>query len=103
MSPLGPLLTFSSELWMYPGEAAWYFITLPLDCAEAISALQPPKSKGFGSVRVRATVGNSTWDTSVFPDKKRGSYLLPVKKEVRTKHKLKVGNKVSISLEIVDL
>lgn len=40
---------------------------------------------GWGSVRVRAVLGGSAWDTSIFPDAKSGTYLLPLKASIRAK------------------
>jgi hypothetical protein len=40
------------------------------------------KRNGFGSVRVRAQIGDTEQMTSVFPDSKRQVYVLPVKKPV---------------------
>jgi hypothetical protein len=59
--------------------------------------------RGFGSVRVSVTVGSTTWQTSVFPDSKTGTFVLPLKKSVRTAEHLKAGASVEAQLEIVDL
>ena len=59
-----------------------------------------PRGPGFGSVRVTATVGSSTWDTSVFPDKATGSFVLPVKKEVRGANDLLAGDAVEVQLRV---
>ena len=56
---------------------------------------------GFGSLRVEVTIGSTTWRTSVFPDTKRGTYLLPVKKQVRTAEGLAGGSVCSIELRVV--
>lgn len=53
----------------------------------------PPR--GFGSVRVEATVGGTTWRTSVFPDSRGGSYVLPVKRAVREAEDLDDGDQVT--------
>ena len=58
---------------------------------------------GFGSVRVAATVGTTSWRTSIFPDSKTGTYLLPVKKEVRDAEKLETVDNVRARVQIVDL
>jgi len=58
--------------------------------------------RGFGSVRVRVTVGSTTWSTSVFPDSRSGSYVLPVKKDVRVREGLQEGDQVAVALELVD-
>lgn len=96
---------FQAELWVYPGENAWYFVTLPFDHADEIEELSRTTStqRGFGSVRVRVTVGRTTWTTSVFPDNKAKSYLLPVKKQVRTAERLNEGAPVDVLLELVDV
>ena len=71
---------FSAPLWQHPGEASWHFISVPADISDDIAHLTAATRKGFGSVRVTATVGATTWQTSVFPDSKTGTYFLPVKK-----------------------
>ena len=70
---------FSAPLWQYPGEGSWYFVSVPADISDDIADLTAGTRKGFGSVRVTATIGSTTWQTSVFPSKS-GTYLLPVKK-----------------------
>lgn len=95
---------FTSELWMAPAEAAWYFVTLPHDVADDIEErTAPTRKRGFGSVRVQVTVGSTTWDTSVFPDTKRESYVLPVKKQVRAAEGLDDGDEVVVSLHLLDV
>ena len=39
--------------------------------------------------------------TSIFPDKKRGGYLLPLKAAVRTKEKIELGNTVAVTIELL--
>lgn len=94
---------FRAELWLYPGNVAWHFVTLPFDVADDIEEISRPVQRGFGSVRVTATVGRTTWSTSLFPDSKATSYLLPVKKQVRTAEGLVVGEPVDVELELVDV
>jgi len=52
---------------------------------------------------VRVAVGSTAWRTSIFPDRKTGTYLLPMKKAVRTDEHLVTGADVEAQLEIVDL
>ena len=94
---------FRAELWLYPGDAAWHFVTLPFEVADEIEEVSRPVQRGFGSVRVRVTVGRTTWSTSLFPDNKAQSYLLPMKKPVRTAEGLRVGDQVDIELELLDV
>lgn len=94
-------LTFTSTLWRWEARDAWRFVTVPADLTDAIRlGAGPPR--GFGSVRVEATVGATTWRTSVFPDTHRGSYLLPVKKAVRRAEDLDDGDQVTVTLRLLD-
>ncbi|MFC1733311.1 DUF1905 domain-containing protein, partial [candidate division KSB1 bacterium] len=52
----------------------------------------------FGSVPVEVTVGGTTWETSVFPNSKDGTYILPVKAPVRRKEGIYEGDKIKLIL-----
>ena len=87
----GPVLRWS-------GDAAWYFLTLPVDLSDEIRART--EHVGFGSVRVSATIGSTSWSTSVFPDKESGSYVLPVKAAVRRAEAIDDGDVVTARLVV---
>jgi hypothetical protein len=93
---------FEAPLWKYSGESAWYFITLPFDVADEIDEVAASSKRGFGSVRVEATIGSSTWNTSLFPDSKAKSFLLPVKKQVRLGENLQPEVPVAVALRLVE-
>lgn len=94
-------LEFDTDLWIYPGKAAWHFITVPTEYYEGIRQLSQINKKGFGSIRVEVTLGESTWKTSVFPDTKKKTYLLPIKKEIRKQNNVFDGDKLKISMRIL--
>jgi Domain of unknown function (DUF1905) len=87
--------TFKTQLWLYSGKGAWHFVTLPNEAAAEIKFF-PPSAKGFMPIPVKATIGETTWKTSVFPDSKSGSYLLAVKAEVRKKEGIAAGEEVTV-------
>jgi len=93
---------FVAELWRWQGDAAWHFLTVPEDVSDDIEDATGPLRRGFGSVRVRVTIGGSTWSTSVFPDKQRGAFVLPVKQAVRRAEGLDAGDRVTVGLELLD-
>ncbi|MGH3862191.1 DUF1905 domain-containing protein [Actinokineospora sp.] len=97
------VVNFDAELWDWDARRAdsWTFVSLPADASEEIRAVTGPR-RGFGSVRVRVTVGATTWTTSVFPDSGRGVYVLPVKRAVRRAEKLDVGDVAAVSVELLD-
>ena len=95
------MFRFEAPLWLWEAEAAWHFVTVPADISDEIEG-RSGERRGFGSVRVRVTIGSSTWSTSVFPDKKREAYVLPVKKDVRTREAVAAGDRVTVQLELLD-
>lgn len=94
---------FTAPLWLHPGAGAWHFLCVPPEISDDISDLSAGLRRGFGSVRVAATIGGTSWRTSVFPDSRQGTYLLPVKKEVRKAERLTAGDAVRTRLELIDL
>jgi hypothetical protein len=93
---------FVAELWLYSGDAPWHFLTLPAEVSDHIRDLTSTSRRAFGSVRVRVNVGRTTWSTSVFPDSVGRTYVLPVKKSVRVKEGIGVGDRVDVQLTVLD-
>jgi len=93
------VIQFTEVLWEYQGEAPWVFITLPAEDAEEVKA-RVPECAGFGSVRVDVVIGESRWQTSVFPDKGSGSFVLPVKRAIREQEGLAPGDTARVTLHI---
>lgn len=93
---------FRAKIWLYAGPAPWHFITLPTEIAAEIRELFEEVKRGWGSLPVEVTMGKTTWKTSIFPDKKSKSYLLPVKAEMRKKEKVGAGDEVNLELKVSD-
>jgi hypothetical protein len=67
--------TFKATLLRFPGPGGWTFAPVPDEHA-------PPATHGWGRTPVVATVDGTTWQTSVWRDKARGT-LLPVPARIR--------------------
>ena len=93
------MITVTGPLWMWSG-GSWHFLTVPAEAADEIRAHSLLNRAGFGSVKVEATINGVAWRTSVFP-LKGGGYLLPVKKEVRSKADIAAGDDVTVTLELL--
>ena len=91
---------FTASLWSYPGEPKWHFVSVPPEISDDITELTTGIRAGFGSVRVAVTVGASSWRTSIFPDSKTKTYVLPVKKDVREAENLGTGDSVRTRIQI---
>lgn len=102
-------LTFTSLLSVWRGEGAgrWYFLTVPDAQCDPIRAVRFANPRGFGSVRVEASIPSPSsgqavaWRTSVFP-LNGGGYLLPIKAEVRKRADLSAGDEVTVDLTLID-
>jgi hypothetical protein len=90
------------KLWQWHSDkASWYFITVPLKIAGEIRLVDAgPKRVGFGSLKVQATIGDTSWSTSIFPSAEHKTYVLPVKASVRKSEDLVVDKMVKVKLEV---
>jgi Domain of unknown function (DUF1905) len=95
-------VVFDAELWLWDARRtdAWTFVGLPAGESEEIRDLAGGLRRGFGSLRVRATIGSSTWTTSIFPGKT--GYVLPVKRSIRVAEALDVGDTATVTVELID-
>lgn len=94
------VISFRAKTWVYSGPAAWTFITLPKQQAARIRLISGPGGRGWGAVRVSARIGDSEWKTSIFPDAKSGSYVLPLKAEIRKREKIQEGQILAVELRL---
>ena len=92
---------FRAELWVGNGKGAWYFVTMPSDISKEMRALFSDLSPGFGSIAIKATIGKSEWQTSVFYDTKIQAFLLPIKSIIRKKETIHHGDMLDISIEVI--
>ena len=87
-----------AKVWLYPGMAGWHFIYVDKKHAAELKEKYGSKKRGFGSIPVVVTLGKTSWKTSIFPDKREGTYLLPLKAQVRTKEGIAHGDTVAFSI-----
>lgn len=92
--------TFKSKVLVYPGMSGWRFLVLPKKEAKEIKDKFGKMKRGWGSLPVTVTVGNTTWETSIFPDKKSESYLLPLKVAVRKAEEIMDDDTIQFSIKI---
>ena len=76
-------------------------MTLPARVSQEIRLVDAgPRRKGFGALRVTASIGETTWTTSIFPAAKLKSYLLPVKASVRKTCRLVEDRIVGVEIRV---
>lgn len=91
-------IEFSGKLWFWKGPAPWFFVTIPPQPSSDIKAISTLVTYGWGVIPVQVRLGNSKWQTSLFP--KDGSYLVPIKASVRKAEKIEEGDNVTIQLKV---
>ena len=103
-------VTHTGTLWLWSGpegSGSWHFLTIDGPAADAIRAheamrrLELGSARGFGSVKVAATIGATRWTTSVFPSGSHDGYVLPVKLAVRKAEDLAAGDEAEVVLELL--
>lgn len=82
-----------------PAKGSWYFLTIDGDVAAAIRT-HATNAAAWGSVCVKATIGDTTWRTSLFPSKQAGGWLLPLKAAVRKAETIAEGSEVEVTLTL---
>lgn len=101
-APAGPWAV-RGPVWLWqgsdgaPAKGGWYFLTIDGETAQAIRA-GAVNAAAWGSVYVEATIGGTTWRTSLFPSKAHGGWLLPLKAAVRKAEKIVEGTEVEAVL-----
>jgi hypothetical protein len=97
------MITVTAPIWLWSeGKGSWHFLTISAEEALEIRMESAASGirRGFGSVRVSATINGITWRTSIFPQKS-GGYILPIKAEVRRAASVGEGDEVRVTLDLV--
>jgi hypothetical protein len=89
---------FTGIVFEWRGPAPFYFVALSVEAADAVGAVASTVSYGWGCIPVTATIGRTTWTTSLIP--RDGGYLLPLRKNVRVALGTGTGAQVSGLLEL---
>jgi hypothetical protein len=95
------LYKLEGHTWLYPGHAGWVFVSLPPKETKSINEDFKEFKKGWGSLPVEVKIGKTKFKTSIFPDKKNGVYLLPIKKVVRKIEGIIPQDKIKYQINIM--
>ena len=93
-------LDVTGEIWHWRGPAPYYFVTVPADTSARLKEVAAVVTYGWGRVPVLAQVGDTEWETSLWP--KDGGYVVPLKDAVRHAEDLEEGELVTVELTVDD-
>jgi hypothetical protein len=88
---------FRGVIWYWRGPSPYHYVTVPEPVCDGLREWAFI-SYGWGMIPVAATIGGTSWSTSLFP--KDGGYVLPVKDAVRVAEDLQVDDTPSVLLMI---
>ncbi|MGB4677388.1 MAG: DUF1905 domain-containing protein [Aggregatilineales bacterium] len=91
-------IEFDGEIWFWRGPAPWFFVTVPQTESDDLKAILSYVTYGWGMIPVRARIGETEWETSLFP--KDGRYIVPIKASVRRAENIDEGDTVTVALDI---
>lgn len=94
-------IKFSSKVWKYNGaKACWYFVSLSEDDSLQIKYHNIFRLRGWGSLPVIVKIGKTEWKTSIFPDSKKGCYILPIKAAIRKAENIAESDEIEVDLKV---
>ena len=91
-------IEFTGKIWFWKGPAPWYFVTMPEEQSRDLKAISGFVTYGWGVIPVHVWIGHTEWRTSLFP--KDDCYIVPIKVSVRKAENLKLGDQVTVRLEV---
>ena len=91
-------LEVTGEIWFWRGPAPWHFVTVSGEAAAAIEHASSAVTYGWGMIPVVATIGSTTWTTSLWP--KDEAYIVPLKASVRRAEGIDLGDVVTVVLDV---
>jgi len=89
---------FDADVIYWRGPSPYFFAPIPAEHGAEIKQLAKFATYGWGVIPVEARIAGVVFRSSLFP--KDGSYLLPLKDDVRRKCNLTAGDAISAVIAI---
>lgn len=96
----GAAIVVKSKVWRWKEDAGWHFATVPKAQSAQIRSKATGAKRGWGSVPVKIRIGDTEWETSLFPQGKTGTYLFAIKAGVRKAEGIEEGKVVTAEITI---
>ncbi len=89
---------FTAPIWKHSATVGWYFVSLPTEFSEEIRQNMKWQEEGWGRLKAKVKIRETSWDTAIWYDTKLGTYILPLKAVIRKKEKIKIGDIFEIEI-----
>jgi hypothetical protein len=93
----------TGKVGLWPSSKAdggWHYLVVKGQTAMEIRYAALGRTGGFGSIKVRARIGGTEWQTSLFPHRDSGGFIILLKAEVRRREGVTAGKKVTLRLAL---
>lgn len=91
--------SIESEVWRWPGIGGWHFVYVDRKLNSLIRA--NGRIYGSGFIKIEARVGQTSWQTALFPYKKEDCFLISIKNNVRKKEGVQAGDVVTVKFKLL--
>ena len=91
---------FQYEFRAVPWLSEWVFVSMPEEMAREIRDNLRCLEEGWGRMKATARVGGTEWRTAIWFDTKAGTYLMPIKSEIRKKERVEPGKEIEVTIWI---
>lgn len=99
-STAGRDYTVRTKVWRWKG-GSWHFANLSARQSAEIRRRFGATARGWGSIRVRIRIGETAWNTSLFPSNENKTYLFAIKAEVRNAEDIDDGDRITAVVHVV--
>lgn len=100
MKQKGVQYQFKAKPWQHQGPGGWYFVSLPVQLSKEIRTVFKLDEEGWGRLKANAKIGSTEWQTAIWFDSKKNTYLLPLKTEIRKKEQLLIDKIVEVKIYV---
>lgn len=100
MKQKGVQYQFIAKPWQHQGPGGWYFVSLPTKLSQEIRTVFKMDEEGWGRLKATAKIGSTEWQTAIWFDSKKNTYLLPLKADIRKKEQVLLDKTVETILWI---
>ena len=88
-----------AKVWRWKS-GSWHFANLSLKHSTEIRRRFGATARGWGSIRVRIRIGDTEWQTSLFPSNENKTYPFAIKAAVRKAEDLSEGDTITAQIHI---
>lgn len=92
--------SFKAKPFHHSPTGGWVFVALPVKVSAQIRQKHKWDEEGWGRLKARARINQTEWNTAIWFDSKKNSYLLPLKAEIRKRENIKPDKWLNITVTL---